>query len=112
MVGAEVLPGDGLGRPVPMGGDPAGARTTERAVAIVDKQRCLLPFHQSNRNASPSGSTPWHALVVLRLTRPSVEDLTHLLAEAKATDLSYPEASATRDSPPRRRMLFASAFER
>jgi len=36
---------------------------------------------------------------VLRLTRPSVEDLTHLLAKAKAADLSYPEAGATRDSP-------------
>jgi uncharacterized protein (UPF0548 family) len=36
---------------------------------------------------------------VLRLTRPSVEDLARLLAEAKAADLSYPEASATRESP-------------
>src|SRR5260221_10187073 len=57
VVGAEVLPGDGFLRPVPMGGDPAGAGTTERAIAVVDKQRCLLAFHQSNRNASASGSS-------------------------------------------------------
>jgi uncharacterized protein (UPF0548 family) len=36
---------------------------------------------------------------VLRLTRPSVGDLARALAKAKAADLSYPEASATRDSP-------------
>ena len=41
---------------------------------------------------------PWYALVVLRLTKPSVGDLTRLLAKAKAADLSYPEDSATRDS--------------
>ncbi len=35
---------------------------------------------------------------MLRLTRPSVDDLTRLLAKAKAADLSYPEDSATRDS--------------
>src|SRR5260370_12309234 len=98
-VGAEVLPGDGLLRPVPRGGDPTGAGTAERAIAVVHKQRCLLAFHQSNRNASSPVTAPWYALVVLRLTRPSVEDLTHMLAKAKAADLSYPEASATRDSP-------------
>lgn len=41
----------------------------------------------------------WYALVVLRVTRPSVEDLARLLVEAKAADLSYPEVSATKDSP-------------
>src|SRR5260370_36183248 len=101
-VGAEVLPGDGLLRPVPMGGDPTGAGTAERAIAVVHKQRCLLAFHQSNRNASSPVTAPWYALVVLRLTRPSVEALTHMLAKAQAADLSYPEASATRDSRRRR----------
>jgi uncharacterized protein (UPF0548 family) len=42
---------------------------------------------------------PWYALVVLRVTRPSVEDLARVLAEARAADLSYPEVSATKDSP-------------
>jgi uncharacterized protein (UPF0548 family) len=36
--------------------------------------------------------------VVLRLTKPSGEDLTRLLANAKAADLSYPEVGATKDS--------------
>src|SRR6266700_1151050 len=44
-------------------------------------------------------SAPWYALAVLRLTRPSVEDLAGLLAKAKAAGLSYPEACATRGSP-------------
>jgi uncharacterized protein (UPF0548 family) len=35
---------------------------------------------------------------VLRLTRPSGGDLTRLLANAKAADLSYPEVGATKDS--------------
>lgn len=42
---------------------------------------------------------PWYALVVVRLTRPSVADLAHLLAKAETADLSYPEISATRYSP-------------
>jgi uncharacterized protein (UPF0548 family) len=42
---------------------------------------------------------PWYALLVLRLTRPSSEDLARLIASAKAADLSYPETSATKDSP-------------
>ena len=36
-VGAEVLPGDGLLRSVPTGGDPAGAGATERTIAVVDE---------------------------------------------------------------------------
>ena len=36
---------------------------------------------------------------MLRFTRPSIDDLTRLLAKAKAADLSYPEISATKDSP-------------
>lgn len=36
---------------------------------------------------------------MLRFTRPSVDDLRGLLAGAKAADLSYPEVSATKDSP-------------
>jgi uncharacterized protein (UPF0548 family) len=35
---------------------------------------------------------------VLRFTRPSVDDLTRLLAKAKAAELSYPEVGATKDS--------------
>jgi uncharacterized protein (UPF0548 family) len=36
--------------------------------------------------------------VVLRLTKPSGEDLTQWLANAKAADLSYPQVGATSDS--------------
>ncbi len=36
---------------------------------------------------------------MLRLHRPSAEDLARLLATAKAADLSYGEAGATKDSP-------------
>jgi len=50
LVGAEVLPGDSLLRPVPVGGDPAGAAATEQTIAVEDEQLCLLSFHQSNRN--------------------------------------------------------------
>lgn len=35
---------------------------------------------------------------MLRLIRPSIDDLARLLAKAKADELSYPEAGATRDS--------------
>jgi uncharacterized protein (UPF0548 family) len=35
---------------------------------------------------------------VLRLTRPSGDDLARLLAKAKAADLSYPEIGATKDA--------------
>ena len=37
IVGAEVLPGDGLLRPVQTSADPAGARAAERTVAVVDE---------------------------------------------------------------------------
>jgi uncharacterized protein (UPF0548 family) len=59
---------------------------------------------------------------VLRLTRPSAEDLSRLLATATAADLSYPEIGATRASPlpagyrldnyERRLSLGESVFER
>jgi uncharacterized protein (UPF0548 family) len=44
-------------------------------------------------------ATPWYELVMLRLHPPSAEDLARLLANAKAADLSYAEAGATRNSP-------------
>ena len=36
--------------------------------------------------------------MVLRLTKPSGDDLARLLANAKTADLSYPEVGATKDS--------------
>ena len=41
---------------------------------------------------------PWYAVVVLRLTKPPAENLTRLLANAKAADLSYSEVGGTKDS--------------
>jgi uncharacterized protein (UPF0548 family) len=91
LIGTEVLPGDGLLRAVPMRDEPTGARAAERAIAVVDEERCGRVRH------SVHGS-PWYADVVLRLIRPSADDLTRLLAKARAEELSYPEVGATRDS--------------
>lgn len=83
---------------MPVSRDPADARAAKRAVAVVDEQSHVLSFHQSKRYRSVVCTRPWYAVAMLRLRRPSAEDLARLLAGAKAADLSYAEVGATRGS--------------
>jgi uncharacterized protein (UPF0548 family) len=89
LVVSEELPRHGPGRISPTPGDPIRARGAEAAVAVVDEERARRIGHART-------VTLCYALVMLRLRRPSNVERERLLADARQSSFSYPEAGATR----------------